>query len=341
MSKSDLERTKAIDAAISLHVAELSAGLSAEAMSAVRELHAVTSAHHMAAAENTAQAVVLALRSPGGGLAGAASPESPPRAAQQQQQAPPLPPFSVQLSMADLLFDPPLEEQLRSAPRGSFGVVAFAQWRSHNLPCAVKLIAARSATGQAMPVMTWLGEAELMRRLREHRSAKTGLAPQHVVNIFGIGVDAERNGETKQYLVVMERLQGSLRAALDAYLEKGRQPPLEQALQWLAQTAAGLAECRYSARAGGRPTHHTAQTHNRKTLPSLSLGPPTTPSGPAQATRPTSCTATSRRRTRSSASAAKRRSAIWERAASRAASARRRASAAAPRRAMRAAACCG
>ena len=41
----------------------------------------------------------------------------------------------------------------------------------------------------------------------------------------------------------MERLQGSLRDVLDGYLAKSRQPPLEQALQWLLDTARGLAEC--------------------------------------------------------------------------------------------------
>ena len=41
----------------------------------------------------------------------------------------------------------------------------------------------------------------------------------------------------------MERLSGSLRDVLDSYLSKGRQPPLEQALQWLLDTARGLAEC--------------------------------------------------------------------------------------------------
>ena len=44
----------------------------------------------------------------------------------------------------------------------------------------------------------------------------------------------------------VERLEGSLRALLDGYLSRGRQPPLEQALRWLAQTAAGLAECTYT-----------------------------------------------------------------------------------------------
>jgi len=44
----------------------------------------------------------------------------------------------------------------------------------------------------------------------------------------------------------MELMQGSLRELLDGYREKARQPPLEQALRWLAQTAAGLAECTYT-----------------------------------------------------------------------------------------------
>ena len=41
----------------------------------------------------------------------------------------------------------------------------------------------------------------------------------------------------------MERLEGSLRDVLSGYLAKARQPPLEQALQWLLDTARGLAEC--------------------------------------------------------------------------------------------------
>ena len=131
--------------------------------------------------------------------------------------------------------------------------------------------------------MAWLGEAELMRRLREHRSPKTGFGPQRVVNLFGIGA-VEEGGEVQKYLVVartpehtptqlpppahrhsltpafiprrsrpachshpnpmqMERLEGSLRELLDSYNSKGRQPPLEQALTWLLQTSAGLAEC--------------------------------------------------------------------------------------------------
>ena len=81
-----------------------------------------------------------------------------------------------------------------------------------------------------------------MRRLREHRSPGTGLGPQHVVNLFGIGAVEERN-EVQQYLVVMERLDGSLRDVLDGYLAKARQPPLEQALKWLLETAQGVAEC--------------------------------------------------------------------------------------------------
>ena len=139
-------------------------------------------------------------------------------------------PSAVKLS--DILFDPPLAEQLPKAARGTFGVVVFGVWRAHNTPVAVKLIAARSPTGAAsISIMSWLSEAELMRRLREHRSPATGLTPQHVVNLFGIGAVEER-GEVQQYLVVMERLEGSLRDVLDKYLAKGRQPPLAQALQW-------------------------------------------------------------------------------------------------------------
>ena len=122
-------------------------------------------------------------------------------------------------------------------------MVVFAVWRAHSIPVAVKMIAARTPMGaQAISIMTWLGEAELMRRLREHRSAETGLAPQHVVNLFGIGAH-EARGEVQQYLVVMERLDTSLRTVLDGYLAKARQPPLEQALRWLLETARGVAEC--------------------------------------------------------------------------------------------------
>ena len=56
-------------------------------------------------------------------------------------------------------------------------------------------------------------------------------------------VEDARTGEPDKYLVVMERLEGSLREALDGYLARERQPPLQQALDWLAQTARGLAEC--------------------------------------------------------------------------------------------------
>jgi serine/threonine protein kinase len=63
------------------------------------------------------------------------------------------------------------------------------------------------------------------------------------VNLFGIGAITEKNGEASSYIVVMERLDASLRDTLDKYLAKGRQPPLEQALRWLLETAQGLAEC--------------------------------------------------------------------------------------------------
>ena len=148
--------------------------------------------------------------------------------------------------LADLLFDPPLEQQMQTAPRGSFGVVAFALWRSHSLPCAVKLIPARNALGATtMSLGSWLAEAELMRRLSEHRSpgAPAGQgSPRHVVRIFGIGVHEDGGGLDK-FMVVMERLEGSLRTVLDGYLEKARQPSLAQALQWLLDTARGVAEC--------------------------------------------------------------------------------------------------
>jgi len=109
----------------------------------------------------------------------------------------PLPPFSFTFKLEDLLFDPPLAQQLPTAARGSFGVVVFATWRAHSIPVAVKIINAKTAMGQpAVSMGAWLAESELMRRLREHRSPATGLAPQHVVNLFGIGATEDRKGET-------------------------------------------------------------------------------------------------------------------------------------------------
>ena len=236
MSSSDLEQLIVVDVAVTLHITELTAALQAETLSAVRSLHAVTSAQRISV-EDISAAVAAAVAS--GSPRPVPTATTAPVFAEATRAAPP---FSVAMRMDDFLFDPPLEEQLRTAPRGSFGVVVFANWRAHSLPVAVKLVAARSATGQAMPIMAWLAEAELMRRLREHRSPASGLPPQHVITLYGIGVDAESNGEAKQYLVVMERLQGSLRAMLDGYLAKGRMPPLLLALQWLLQTARGLSE---------------------------------------------------------------------------------------------------
>ena len=230
MSSSDLERLVVVSGAVTLHLTELTAALQTETLSAVRSLHAAASAQYISA-EGISAAV---------GAVVAGESLRAVHAAANAEQA--LPPFTVAMRMDDFLFDPPLEEQLRIAPRGSFGVVVFATWRVHSLPVAVKLVAARSATGQAMPIFSWLAEADLMRRLREHRSPASGLPPQHVVTLYGIGVDTDSNGEAKQYLVVMERLQGSLRAMLDSYLAKGRAVPLQLALQWLLQTASGLRE---------------------------------------------------------------------------------------------------
>jgi hypothetical protein len=225
MSSSDLSRLTTIDQAITLHVSELIAALQAETLTALRSLHAAASFQYISADSGA----------PASALESGSSLATPISRNETEELA--LPPFSVAMRVEDLTFDPPLEDQLLTAPRGTFGVVAFATWRQYNLPVAVKLVAARSTTGQAaMPILSWLTEADMMRRLREHR-------PQHIVSIYGIGVDAASNGEAKQYLVVMERLEGSLRAVLDSYLSKGRQPPLLQALQWLLQSARGLFEC--------------------------------------------------------------------------------------------------
>lgn len=205
-STGDTERVTAIDRTISLHVAELSAALSAETMVSLRALHSKIR-------------------------------QAPPML-QQPKLSPPLPPFSMCIAIGDLDFEPPLEQQLQTADRGANGVVVLANWRAHALPVAVKVLNARMATGEAaIPITAWLAEAELMRRLREHR-------PQFVVTLFGISATLDALGHTDRYLVVMEQLGGgSLRAALDAYQARGRQPPLATALQWLLETARGVAEC--------------------------------------------------------------------------------------------------
>jgi serine/threonine protein kinase len=150
----------------------------------------------------------------------------------------------MRFKTSDLIFDPPLEKQMLTAPRGRYGVVVFAHWKINNLPCAVKLIPARTPTGApAFSIMSWLSEAELMRRLREHLNSVTKRPPKNVCVLFGIGAVETTNGEVSHYLVVMERLQGSLRELLDSYLKKGRQPPLDQALNWLRDVAHGISEC--------------------------------------------------------------------------------------------------
>jgi hypothetical protein len=226
----DSERVAAADRAISLHVAELSAALSAETMASVRALHSRMRSAQAAttSASGTPQAP-LQQQPPTG--------RAEPRPA-TPEPAIPLPPFSMNIVLADLAFDPPLDHQLQTAVRGANGVVVFATWRARALPVAVKVMNARMATGEAaIPITSWLAEAELMRRLREHR-------PRFVVTLFGISATLDALGNTDRYLVIMERLSGgSLRAALDAYLARGRRPPLATALQWLLETARGVAEC--------------------------------------------------------------------------------------------------
>ena len=101
----------------------------------------------------------------------------------------------------------------------------------------------RTLTGAiSISILSWLGEAAMMRRMREHRSSKTGLFTQHVVKILGIGASEDRS-MVGYYIVVMEKLEDSLRNILDGYLAQGRQPQLQQALRWLLETAQGVAEC--------------------------------------------------------------------------------------------------
>ena len=189
----DVERLGAIDRALTLHVAELTAALQVETLHAMRTLSSPGGATGMSAADLSALAREAAAE------ALAASPRTPAPAA----PLPPLPPFSMSIKLTDLLFDPPLAEQLPRAKRGSYGVVVFAVWREHKLPVAVKLIAAKTPMGlPSISVGTWLAEAELMRRLRDHRSPKTGLGPSNIVTLYGIGAASEDKENSERYLVV-------------------------------------------------------------------------------------------------------------------------------------------
>ena len=141
----------------------------------------------------------------------------------------PPPPFSMSFSLKDFTFSPSLQEQLAEAPRGSFGVVVFGIWKAHSTPVAIKLLKAENSGG----LSAWLEEAELLRRLREN-------APPNIVLLYGIGFDA-----TYGYLVVMERLEGSLRDALMGYSRSNprRRPALPVVLNWLRDTARGMVAC--------------------------------------------------------------------------------------------------
>jgi DNA-binding beta-propeller fold protein YncE len=211
-AQGDIEIIERCDRAIMMHLAEIQAAMQAHTMSMVKVMH--------------------------NDLLDRSSKE-------EEVKAPPLPPFSMRFKQSDILFDPPLEKQLINAPRGSFGVVVFGIWKAHNLPCAVKLISSRTATGVvAVSMMSWLSEAELMRRLREHLNSVTKQTPQNICTLFGIGaIESPKTGEVTQYMVVMERLEGSLRDKLDSYLKKKRHPPLVQALTWIRDVAMGISEC--------------------------------------------------------------------------------------------------
>jgi hypothetical protein len=214
-ARGDAAKIATINRALSQHVAEFSAALQAETLSAVRAIHDVVSRRGL-------------------------EEEAVARAAAAAAAVPP-PPFSMQLRLADFAFDPPLATQLETAPRGSYGVVVFGIWRAVGAAVAVKLLPARSPSGeQLLTMMAWLGEAETMRRLRESRGP--GKLPAHIVLLYGIGAEEDRKG-VREYLVVMERMAGSLRDSLDKYASSGRTPALELALRWLLQTAMGIAEC--------------------------------------------------------------------------------------------------
>ena len=139
------------------------------------------------------------------------------------------PPFGISFSLRDFQLDPPLETQLKTGPRGSFGVCVFGTWRAKGLSVAIKLLPA----SEGGTLNAWLEEAELMRRLRGTDETTS----PNVVLLYGIGYDAP------YYLVVMERMDCSLRSALDGYARAKRYPALSTALGWLLDTARGLQAC--------------------------------------------------------------------------------------------------
>jgi len=143
-------------------------------------------------------------------------------------RAPP-PPFGMSFGLRDFLLDPPLDVQLKTGPRGSFGVCVFGTWRAQGIPVAIKLLPAAEGAG----LNAWLEEAELMRRLRGTEETSS----PNVVLLYGIGYDAP------YYLVVMEKLDCSLRSALDGYSRSKRSPALSTALGWLRDTARGMQAC--------------------------------------------------------------------------------------------------
>jgi serine/threonine protein kinase len=217
-ASSDVLQLKAIDRQLTAHVAEFTAAQTTETLAAVRTLTVRSNI-------NTGNIVLSS-----------------------NESEPPPPPFSMGIELKDILFDPPLEKQLPTAPRGSYGVVVFGIWRTHNLNVAVKLLTAQSHVGEAVSVMSWLQEAELMRRLREHKT-RVGMTdpsaqshtPRHITLLYGIGAFEEK-GQVKNFIVVMERMSGTVRDALDKYRIQGREPALLTALKWVLECATGLAE---------------------------------------------------------------------------------------------------
>ena len=212
-ASSDVLQLKAIDRQLNTHVAEFTAAQTTETLAAVRSL----------------------------------SVRSPEKEKVVEEPYVPPPPFSMGFQMSDILFDPPLEIQLPTAPRGSYGVVVFGIWRSTNLSIAVKLLPSHTPAGEPVSMMAWLQEAELMRRLREHRtrigsnSVEQLHNPRHITLLYGIGIFEEK-GRVKNFLVVMERMTGTVRDQLDKYRTQGRLPALSTALKWVLESAIGVAE---------------------------------------------------------------------------------------------------